>query len=654
MNSRTVLLATFTAASLLACGSGGDDGGEARPASSVVITPPEAHVSPGETLSLTATVPGNATSAVTWSVLEQDGGTIDASGRYTAPLASGVYRVVATSLEEPTKSAIAEVIVGDVLVDAAVPQGDSGIPEHRTTRWQPGVPGGVPSRTTVCATISAATYGNGSTDATAAIQNAINACPANQVVYLPAGTYRISSTINLNRAVVLRGAGANSTTLQRSPSGAGVMIGNWTNLGTGVNLAADAPKGATTLTVADGSPFAVGDIVHLDQLDDPAVVQGTTCVWMKRGSEGAWRSIGQMVEITGKSGNTLTLASPLHWTFTTGLRAQLVPLSVKPTRNAGLEDLRITGASGHGVNVLYAAYSWIKGVETDKVDGIHVTLAGTYRFILRDSYAHHSMRYAYGGGSYGYSLESAASDNLVENNIVYYMNKPIQFRNSGGGNVVAYNYVDDSWSQPDSSGNFTFQELSIDSHCAFSHMELVEGNYAPHMGVATTWGNAGSITYFRNQATGVFRTITSTGAIANLAAIQLDARVSDMNVVGNVLGAPGQSGAAYETTDGQTCGNRVPFVYRLNYDSAGGFCTFPSPMDSRASNTLLRHGNFDYVTSSVQWSPSIPQDLPPSLYLTSRPAFFGSNAWPWVDPTSASRVHALPAKARFDAGRPNG
>jgi hypothetical protein len=652
MNSRTVLLATFTAASLLACGSGGDDGGEARPASSVVITPPEAHVSPGETLSLTATVPGNATSAVTWSVLEQDGGTIDASGRYTAPLASGVYRVVATSLEEPTKSAIAEVIVGDVLVDAAVPQGDSGIPEHRTTRWQPGVPGGVPSRTTVCATISAATYGNGSTDATAAIQNAINACPANQVVYLPAGTYRISSTINLNRSVVLRGAGANSTTLQRSPSGAGVMIGNWTNLGTGVNLAADAPKGATTLTVADGSPFAVGDIVHLDQLDDPAVVQGTTCVWMKRGSEGAWRSIGQMVEITGKSGNTLTLASPLHWTFTTGLRAQLVPLSVKPTRNAGLEDLRITGASGHGVNVLYAAYSWIKGVETDKVDGIHVTLDGTYRFILRDSYAHHSMQYAYGGGSYGYSLESQASDNLVENNIVYYMNKPIQFRNSGGGNVVAYNYVDDSWAQPDSSGNVYFQELSIDSHCAFSHMELVEGNYAPHMGVAATWGNAGSITYFRNQATSVFRTFKPT---MNQSAIQLDARSSDMNVVGNVLGAPGLAGTTYQSTDAANCRNSAPFIYRFNYDSASGYCTFPSPVDYRASSSVLRHGNFDYATNAVQWSPTTSsRTLPSSLYLTSKPAFFGANPWPWVDPASASRVYSLPAKARFDAGRPNG
>ncbi len=533
----------------------------------------------------------------------------------------------------------------------------AALPPARRTVWRPGIPGGVPARTTVCATISAATYGNGSTDATAAIQNAVNGCPANQVVYLPAGTYKISNAIFLNRPVVLRGAGANATTLQVSPAGVGVMIGSWSSFGSAVNLTADAQKGSTTLTVADASAFSVGDVLHLDQLDDPAVVQGTACPYLKRGRSGAWRSIGQMVEIAGKSGNTLTLSSPLHWTYRTSLQAQLVPLSPKATKYAGLEDLHIVGGGTVAVNVQYAAYSWIKGVETDHVDGVHVVLAGTYRFTLRDSYAHHSKSYAYGGGSYGYSLEWQSSDNLVENNIVHYMNKPIQFRAAGGGNVVAYNYVDDSWSQPDSGANFWFQEVSIDSHCAFPHMELVEGNYAPHMGVASTWGNAGYITYFRNHAPGVFRTIALTGpnAPGNQAAIELDARMLAMNVVGNVLGAPRLVGAIYETRNAASCRHRVPFIYRLNHDSGTGYCSFPSPVDTQASDTLLRHGNFDFVTNAVQWDPSASsRTLPPSLYLTAKPAFFGSSPWPWVDPTGRTKVNTLPAKARFDAGTPNG
>ncbi len=78
-------------------------------------------------------------------------------------------------------------------------------------------------------------------------------------------------------------------------------------------------------------------------------------------------------------------------------------------------------------------------------------------------------------------------------------------------------------------------------------------------------------------------------------------------------------------------------------------------MNTEASDTLLRHGNFDYVTNAVQWAPSVSsRALPSSLYLTTKPAFFGSSPWPWVDPTGTAKVNTLPAKARFDAGRPNG
>jgi hypothetical protein len=541
--------------------------------------------------------------------------------------------------------------------DQAAPLQDGFLPANRKTTWKPGIPGGIPARTTVCATVSAAAHGNGSTDATAAIQGAIDACPADQVVQLEAGTYAISSAIRLARPVVLRGAGADATTLAVQPAGVGVMMGSWTTLGSGVALAGDAPKGSTTLTVADASPFSAGDIVRLDQLDDPAVVQGQSCPYLKRGSDGAWRSISQMVEIVAKSGNTLTLASPLHWTYRTALHAELVPLTPQPTRHAGLEDLRITGAAIDGVNVQYAAYSWIRGVETDRVDGVHVALAGAYRFVLRDSYAHHSVRYAYGGGSYGYSLEWGTADSLVENDIVTYMNKPIQFRAAGGGNVVAYNYVDDAWSQPDQGGDFWFQELAIDVHCAFPHMELVEGNYAPHMGGASTWGNAGYITWFRNQATSVYRTIQLTGpnAPGNQAAVELDARMIGMNVVGNVLGSPSLSGALFETTGPSDCRTFAPFVYRFNYDAATGYCSFPAPVDTQASSTTLRHANFDYVRNAVTLDPSLPQgSLPPSLYLESKPAFFGSEPWPWVEPEGPTKAGTLPAKARFDAGRPNG
>src|SRR2546426_8485251 len=75
------------------------------------------------------------------------------------------------------------------------------IPADRRTAWNPGIPGGIPSRTTICATVDAAAYGDGSTDATAAIQSAIDGCPEGQVVLLPAGD-RKSTRLNSSHLVI--------------------------------------------------------------------------------------------------------------------------------------------------------------------------------------------------------------------------------------------------------------------------------------------------------------------------------------------------------------------------------------------------------------------------------------------------------------------
>src|SRR4029077_14459095 len=63
------------------------------------------------------------------------------------------------------------------------------LPPERRTTWNPGIPGGIPARTTLCAKLDAASSGNGAVDATARIQAAIDACPACQVVQLSAGDF---------------------------------------------------------------------------------------------------------------------------------------------------------------------------------------------------------------------------------------------------------------------------------------------------------------------------------------------------------------------------------------------------------------------------------------------------------------------------------
>jgi hypothetical protein len=55
--------------------------------------------------------------------------------------------------------------------------------------------GGIPPRSAICATVSAATYGNGATDASAGIQAAVDACPEGQTVLLGPGLFKAVNAI---------------------------------------------------------------------------------------------------------------------------------------------------------------------------------------------------------------------------------------------------------------------------------------------------------------------------------------------------------------------------------------------------------------------------------------------------------------------------
>lgn len=88
---------------------------------SVAISPASASLITGNTRQFTATVTGTSNTAVTWAVQESGGGTVSATGLYTAPGNAGTYRVRATSVADPTKSASATVTVAPVSCVAGSP-----------------------------------------------------------------------------------------------------------------------------------------------------------------------------------------------------------------------------------------------------------------------------------------------------------------------------------------------------------------------------------------------------------------------------------------------------------------------------------------------------------------------------------------------------
>src|SRR5437016_13570382 len=96
---------------------------------------------------------------------------------------------------------------GDLTVRAATEPWSGILDPSRAIGWShAGIPGGIPNRAAICASLDP-----GST--AAQIDAAIAACPPDQVVFLTAGTFTLSTGLNMKSDVTLRGAGANRTKL---------------------------------------------------------------------------------------------------------------------------------------------------------------------------------------------------------------------------------------------------------------------------------------------------------------------------------------------------------------------------------------------------------------------------------------------------------
>src|SRR6267378_3605492 len=486
----------------------------------------------------------------------------------------------------------------------AQPAGTYSMPADRATAWNPEIPGGIPARGTVCASLEASTYGDGARDATAPIQAALDSCPEEQVVSLSAGTFAISATLVIARGNVLRGKGPKDTLLRSNGFGGPIVsIGRpFPHVLASIDLAADGAKGATSIAVADASGFQPGSLALIDELWDPAYVQWSATRSPPGDPSRGWfsrsdRPVGQMVEVRSVSGNTvLTLA----------------------------------------------AYSWVKNVESEWSTGDSITVAGSFRSVVRDSYFHHSPQLYPGGGAYGLSLSNSSADNLVENNVFWRFNKVMVMRASGGGNVVGYNYFDDGFIGSTPLDYTQWMEVGMSaSHMTCPHYELFEGNEAFNIDADNTWGNSVYVTFFRNHATGKRRSFPD---VDNRRAIGLMAGSWWYTFVGNVLGYPAMSPAPHRSFRYESSGPWGPPVpmWQLGYDPEN----WKKPADPRVLSTTIREGNYDYVTGEVHWS-SEPHQLPDSLYLTGKPAFFGEARWPWVDPFGATKLHQLPARSRF-------
>jgi len=548
------------------------------------------------------------------------------------------------------------------------PGGSYALPADRATAWRPGrmALGGIPSRTAQCGpTVQASSYGDGSADATAAIQAALDACPEGQVVQLSPGTFTIDDDIlYLRSGVTLRGAGAGRTVLRRTNGAMDgvdavgvakpvVVVGQsrWTYGESSTDLAATAGKGATSISVASSAGLAAGMLVLVDELSgatwmpDP---QGRgrqvwaspdwRVVWQMHdphvefiddagGADAAgpydldgaakvrppasmsWfsrtdRPIAEVHEIAAVSAGTVTLTTPLHIDYRAGgaHRAQLTRLGYPAVRGAGLEGVTVTGGDDGAVRFVHAVGCWAKNVEVATWRGEGIALHFTHRVEVRDGYVHDAAYSSPGGGAYAISIQGGSSECLVENNVIVRANKVIVARSSGAGCVVGYNFLDQGFIDYAPA----WQEMGVGgSHMVGPHHMLFEGNLSFNGDNDHTHGSSTFHVYFRNHLTGFRSGFTTNTGIP----------IDDLRSVPGPTNGPRRCAGASAFSYGMSfVGNVLGLPGRMagwSYEKSDADDAIWAigwenhadlfDPDPRVAESLLRDGNFDHLTGTVHW-----------------------------------------------------
>jgi concanavalin A-like lectin/glucanase superfamily protein len=551
-------------------------------------------------------------------------------------------------------------------------------PSRRIDWSQAGVPGGIPNRTTICATLNpGATAGQ--------INSAIAAC-SNGVVFLNAGTYTLSTGINFggNSNVTLRGAGPRQTVLRftgADPCGgfaASVCLKGTSSVGVwGVpaanirNWTAGYAKGATQITLASTSGIAVGMILILDQIDDITdtggiVVNGQSVSPFS--IEGAApgrpsRTQQQYVKVTAVSGTQVTISPGLYmpnWRASQSPQAWFWGTTAQTAAMDGIEDLTLdhsTNTAETTGTMIWNAYGcWLKNVKSVSPNRNHIWLYQSAHGEVRNSYFYGTKNAA----SQSYGVESfMTSDNLVINNIFQHVTTPIMTGPSAG-NVTAYNYTIDmfysvvmNWMMAGTKG----------SHDTGTGMNLFEGNESNSFGMDLYHGPGALATSFRNYFTGRDGARTS-----NTEVVYIWAYNRLVNLVGNVLGTSGYH-TVYEDSRGPQgrTGNPNQSIFLLGFSGVDESVSSSIAYDMVTVTSLLRWGNYDYATGQARWNtaeipaghPVPPTALPASLFLSARPSWWGAMPWPAIGPDvsggydPAGHVHRIPAHVCYDTSARN-
>lgn len=318
--------------------------------------------------------------------------------------------------------------------------------------------------------------GDGVTDDTTAIQNAVNACSeaGGGIVFIPAGKYYISTTITIPSGVYIAGAGIDVTTIDQKDKQTVPAFATAVPTITQLVQANDVNIGDTTNTIANTAQS--GDfIAYRSNLR-------FTSEWDGGSAIRSYYTSGEIFKVRSATSTSVTFTEPAHLSLP---KANVTTVELfTPTRNIGVSNMTITRnidttSQSVSVYVRYCDHAIIQNVKS-----VNTNWAGIA--VDRSMNVHIDNAYCIGGTydlglNYGVLVSDGSKNVYVSDLKTRYCRHG--FSGGGSGYAIPINvvlngaFITDTMQPPSFPSS---QEHSLDTHGCTMNFTLTN--------VHTDWG----------------------------------------------------------------------------------------------------------------------------------------------------------------------
>lgn len=455
----------------------------------------------------------------------------------------------------------------------------------------------IPTRTQSGSTISPS--GVASTDLSN-INTALSSCTDGHYVLLGSGTFLIQSTIVMyQHSCSLRGSGPQSTILKLS--GAGIIYMGAASAGGSCTPNSGLGQGSSSIVCnsLSGTAPAFNDIIQINQCDTGYSGRPCSGTPTDNGSLfvcGQTSSCATDVSVSPNSQYQFFVATSVSnssGTYTIGISPQLYMPNWSTARTAGLswnsptyngigvgvEDMTIWFNGPASVNEsiqmnnVYA--SWVKGVRFVGSPTIApLQVAGAVNSLISNNYYFSDIAL---DGGYPPSIQFTQNTATLELNNIKTSGVPWDGTGGNVGNVLAYNYGRDTFTQ--------YNENQPFDHHPYSSFDLFEGNQYGETTDDAEFGTHGLNTFFRNYLPCWDTPYSVSSSAPSPRGMVIDQYQRFDNSIGNAIGTSSQC------TD-----------YQGGVSGSGYIFDIDTTVDSLTSPSLMRWGN----VSGVQQSSDTP------------------------------------------------